>query len=273
MNLLKKVYSYFYRYYFQFKRSSINKNVYDVTMTLHLPLYLPNIENYDMDLFSYSNHCLSVVKPAQLIDPYTQITIGGKKLIVGIMCWDSNKYKLLHNGTRVFRPLFIDEREYIYWENRFLFRKKNDEPIEKLCNFLLHDFMYCDMLHCGAYYALRSGGIISISKDLRNWKIIYEGKRGIKDSMVFVEVEGTIFLLFIEYSPGVERIRHNIVKYNCVNEQLEVIHTFYTHDEYMDGVGETCARHIHVIATDPFTNDIYVGTGDNDDESGIYFER
>lgn len=270
MSIIKVLLSFVYRLYFPYKKSKINNNRYDKVMTLYKPYAISGVEHYDTTLFSYNDEILRILNPSQLTTPYAKIKIKGKDMIIGIQCWLSGKYTLVYKGQTKSRPLYLDTNEYIYWESGKLYCKKNHLPTEELCKFELTDFMYCDMLHCEDYYVIRTGGKICISKDLCNWNTIYQGKRGIKDSMVFVGKNKTLALLFIEYSPGTKRSRHNILKYHFENEFLEIVHTFYTYSEFSDGVGETCARHIHVIAKDPYTNDIYVGTGDNDEESGIF---
>ena len=120
------------------------------------------------------------------------------------------------------------------------------------------------------YYSFRTNSRLFVSNDLISWKLIYAGKRGIKNSMVFVERSEKTYLIFIEYTPGEVRERHKIIEYCFESEQISVSKEFYTCKEFLQDNSLPCCRHIHVIDKDPFTGNIYVGTGDNDFESAIW---
>ncbi len=133
---------------------------------------------------------------------------------------------------------------------------------------LLHPRFY-DFLVFDNEAFLRTAGRIYMSSDsMTHWKLIYDGKRAIKDSMIWIEEERS--LLFMEYTPGLELSRHHLYKYYVETGETKTCMTFYTPDEHeRDGLEPYC-RHIHVLMCDPYTKDIYVGTGDADDENAIY---
>ena len=133
----------------------------------------------------------------------------------------------------------------------------------------LVDPLYYQFIVKGEYAFYRTGGKIFIgTQGLSHWKLIYEGKRAIKDSMVWIESEHAV--LFTEYSTGVVQSQHKLFKYYVDSGKLEVILTFYTTDEHNQmGLLPFC-RHIHVLQQDPYSGNIYLGTGDTDDESAIY---
>lgn len=140
--------------------------------------------------------------------------------------------------------------------------------VTECVSFQLKDPMYNQMIAENGCYAIRTGTCVYVSKDLRKWLLIYNDKRAISKSMAFVKNKkiGQLELLFSEYTPGKERFRHHIYKYNLITKQLKQVFTFYK-------VGEgkiPIARHIHILDKDPYTGDIWVGTGDTDDESAIY---
>lgn len=123
------------------------------------------------------------------------------------------------------------------------------------------------------YYAFRTGSRLFVSNNLADWEIIYEKKRGIKNSMLFTKRGNEVFLIFIEYTPGTIRERHRILEYGFSCKSINVVKEFHTYGEYLKDHNLHCCRHIHVIDRDPYTNDIYVGTGDNDIESAIWVSR
>ena len=130
------------------------------------------------------------------------------------------------------------------------------------------DPIYHEMLLEDNYAFIRTGNRIYCSNDsLKTWKVIYEGKRGIKNSMVWIEREKA--LLFSEYTPGEKYSRHHLFKYFTETGGVKVIVTFYTKEEHEKKGYEPYCRHIHVLQKDPFTSDIYMGVGDSDDESAI----
>ena len=183
--------------------------------------------------------------------------------------WIDDKYKLKFLGYSFSRPLYIDSEIYIFYKRGNLFKSVQNQ-ITLLSQLTLEDLMYCDMVRVGKWFALRSGGTIRVSNDLVNWKVIYSGKRGIKDSMIALEKVGKPILIFIEYSTGHNKGSHRVLQYEFDNGALTTLKVFYSAEAHKVSGIEPFARHIHVISLDPFTGDIYIGTGDKNDESNIY---
>lgn len=255
----------------QLSHLELNCNEYDYTISYNGSLEIPHLLDYDTSFFIYDGSTLKV-KNRMYDKAWGKIkTIQGDK-IVGIESWVSDCYSLVPVKCRRERPLLLDNDFYIYWYDGALYKKK-DGIIIRLCEFCLPDIMYCDMIRRGRYYVLRSGPKIFVSTSLDEWKIIYEGKRGIKDSMIFVGNGNDTKVLFIEYTPGAIREHHHVYSYSLDNGELKLIQLFYTHKEFLEKQLTPCARHIHVIAEDPYTSYIYVATGDNNDESGIFVSR
>lgn len=250
------------------KRYNTNKNRYDYIISPYTSLSLKNVSSVDETVISQTGDNLYLTT-RDYYSPKINIQIGNKCKLIGIESWKKNVVKLRPIKVENKRPLLKTDSYCIFWENGFLY-KEDSQSTQELTQYILDDFMYCDMIHQGNWFALRSGGRIDVSKNLKDWKTVYKGKRGIKDSMVFVEKGDELSLLFIEYTPGTVRERHNILKYNFQKEELIVVKTFYTLSEYKKDGCFPCARHIHVIAKDPYTNNIYVSTGDYEEESGIH---
>ena len=114
-------------------------------------------------------------------------------------------------------------------------------------------------------YAYRTYVDIYVSTDLKNWKKIYSKKRGIKSSMVIIPEKKR--LMFIEYTEGKVRDKHTIYSYDYNSCLLEQKYTFGSSTDTVQSLNKV--RHIHLIQKDPYTGDVYVGTGDEDSESMI----
>jgi hypothetical protein len=133
----------------------------------------------------------------------------------------------------------------------------------------IEDPVYYEFVSRGEEAFLRTGNHIYASKNgMTNWELIYEGKRAIKNSMLWIEEDNS--LLFTEYTPGLDLTQHHIFKYNIINGTTTTVMTFYTPLEHKSENKKPYCRHIHVMMRDPFTKDIYLGVGDSDDESAIY---
>lgn len=212
------------------------------------------------------------------------------KIEINIRCWRNDEYtlkeitpyiqssyvcRLLRRVINMIHPLPINT--HLLTENGVSYFSHNNKLIKRQNGVSmvigsmprLSDPIYYELLLCGDEAALRTGYRIYMSSNgMQQWKLIYEGKRAIKNSMVWIEEEKS--LLFSEYTPGLNLSRHHLYKYFVETGETKTIMTFYTPDEHAEtGVTPYC-RHIHVLMKDPYTNDIYMGTGDSDDESAIY---
>lgn len=210
-----------------------------------------------------------------------------------IRCWINNTYRLeeispMHDGAivrnvkRVWKKvlektvgynyetilLTQNDTSYIAKDGKiFVLTVKGLTPI---CDFKLEDPIYNQMIKIGNIAFIRTGYSIYYSNDnLTSWKQIYHGKRAISRSMYF---SGSS-LIFSQYTPGNVRERHYVLEYSLELNQIDTIQTFYTESEHNEkGLTPYC-RHIHILEPDPFTGDIYIGTGDSDGESSIFISR
>lgn len=184
-------------------------------------------------------------------------------------------YKLMRRIIKHILPvqinthLFTRENISYFCHNQYLYRKQNGASVVMGKMPKLNDPIYYELLPFHSDFFLRTGGSIYMSREsLAKWIKIYEGKRAIKNSMIWIEEEKA--LLFSEYTPGLNLCRHHLYKYYIDSGETRIILTFYSPDEFeKEGKTPHC-RHIHILVRDPFTNDIYLGVGDADDESAIY---
>ena len=171
-------------------------------------------------------------------------------------------------STRFECLLLTQDNTTFYTKGGYLWSMtKNDKC--RICKFPIEDPIHNQMICAGDYAFIRTGFSIYFSQEgLKNWKRIYYGKRSIKESMVFEE--RTKRLIFSQYTPGMRMERHYILSYSIENDKLDVLSTFYTKEEHEKNGDSPFCRHMHILTKDPFTNDLYLGTGDSNTESGIY---
>lgn len=196
-------------------------------------------------------------------------------LKIKIRCWIRNKYAL----TPVLKdnvPQFIyTQQDTTYTiENGKLYYSIKTQGAKIFCSdFQLADPMYNQMIHKYGYYAFRTGTKIYISSDLKKWDLIYDDKRGIKESMVLVKNKNGCELLFTEYSPGTILCRHYLRIYNLKSKESSIRMSFYTPDDFKSQGLSPQARHIHFLVQDPYLGIIFIGTGDLDNQSSVYFSN
>ena len=271
MNLKSLLFQIRRRLWLILKRYHHNKNRYDMVINPYDTYQVGSVTFYDDSLLEINNGVIKIIR-RDFDTAYTKVLLNGKEIIIGIESWISSKIGLESVGVVNQRPLLKTESFYVYWENGVIY-KQDCEGISPMSQYKLESFMYSEMQYKDGWYVLRTGGRIDISPDLQTWKTIYTGKRGIKDSMVIIGESGNLSLIFIEYTPGTVRERHHIWKYSLQTKSLKKIKTFYTLEEFKKEGKFPCARHLHVIAIDPYTNDIYVGSGDYENECNILVSK
>jgi len=242
-----------------FKVYNLNKNHYDREMFID-------------ELYEDSRIPIQIKEQLHLNpEPFIRYTENnGNESLVGIKYWIDNVYRLRKIKSYTdFRPLMSYNGCLFYIKHNKLYKRDNKDDIY-LSDFDLIDRQYSEMVAYERAYAIRSGGIIRVSTNLKKWDTIYQGKRGIKNSMVIVKKAHNIVLIFIEYSPGICYDNHRVLQYDFSTGCITVLKEFLNTRNKVDNQRGDYIRHIHVIQEDPYTNDLYIGTGDSDDESAIY---
>lgn len=201
-------------------------------------------------------------------NPVPSVIKSGR--IIGIKYWREGVFSL--NRKRIYfdyYPLLLKDGNLFHIKKNALFRSV-DGKVSKIIEGVETVGPYNEMISKYGCFALRTGGVIRVSTDVDHWEVIYDGKRGIKNSMVLLQKNGHIVLVFIEYSTRFEAYNHRVLEYDYSTKQIKTLKTFAnrTTTEYNPEID--FARHIHVIQEDPYTGDVYLGTGDFDFEPGIY---
>lgn len=249
------------------KKSSEEEDSVSVTLYKYDSLTVNSSDqlSFDKNVFALKGDQLYLDAPDHTPQRRHKLIINSKVEWIKIRDWKEGVYALQEQG--------YDGKYPLLWRKDTLFFIGNGklcysfhQTVTECCDFELADPMYNQMVAEWGYYALRTGGKVYVSRDLKQWKIVYNGKRGISKSLAFVKNErGQVELLFSEYTPGQERSRHHVMKYNFDTGEVKTVFTFHKADE-----GKSLfARHIHILEKDPYTGDVWLGTGDADGESHV----
>lgn len=221
---------------------------------------------YNRAVFAMKENKLYLLHPDETPDRRYEVKFRSETRQILIRDWKEGEYALQEQPYDGKYPLLWHADTFFFLEGRKL-KYSFHNTVTECCDFVLCDEMYNQMIAEDGYYAIRTGRRVYVSRDLKQWKIIYDSKRGISKSLAFVKDKSgqRMQLLLSEYTPGSERFRHHVLKYDFKTDQFKTVLTFYRADE-----GEALfARHIHILEKDPYTGDIWVGTGDTDNESHV----
>jgi hypothetical protein len=126
-------------------------------------------------------------------------------------------------------------------------------------------------------YFLRGSEYIYRSDDLREWTTTVKLRSGgLRHSFAcdYDDVARTGYVYACEYSAGEPANRHAVYRGTFPPDgspQWDMVLEFASLDEYdADRTLLTAVRHIHVLAVDPYTGDLWVGTGDRDVHCRLY---
>jgi hypothetical protein len=252
-----------------------------ITISKILPSFVSGNYTCNNIDFSIKDDKLFLKNPYNLTKVNYNITLINQNtniqypLKIKIRCWIKNKYTIYPVITNEI-PQFI----YTFKDTTFsissgkLYYSVRNQGIKVFCaNLPLEDPMYNQMVCKYGFYAIRTGGKIYVSSNLKNWDLIYDEKRGIKESMVIVNNKNGYELLFSEYTAGTTYVRHYLRSYNLTTKESTVRMVFYTTEDFQKQGLTPHARHIHFLVQDPYTDMIFLGMGDSNPQSAIYFSN
>ncbi len=199
-------------------------------------------------------------------------------LKIKIRCWIKDKYAVYPVITNEI-PQFIytyKDTTFSIENDKLYYSVKNLGPKVFCANLPLvnpNTNFYNQMVCKYGFYAMRTGGKIYVSSNLKKWDLIYDDKRGIKESMVIVNNKNGYELLFSEYTGGPTYVRNYLRSYNLITKESAVRMVFYTPEDFQKQGLSPKARHIHFLVQDPYTDLIFLGTGDDSPESAIYYSK
>ncbi|KKO91169.1 hypothetical protein AAW12_11605 [Sphingobacterium sp. Ag1] len=203
-----------------------------------------------------------------------KVTKEKKTLTFKLKGWIDNQYYLERYEVFPKQNFFVytfNNNSYFFSNNKLYIKRGKTGDLEFLCDFPLVDLMYNQMVTDGKHYAVRTGNNLYVSENLKNWKLIYSESRGIKESMVIVNNENGKELLFSEYNPGTNYKRQAVRAYNFSTGKTSIRKLFYSRLEYESSNALPTTRHIHFLLKDPYSNLLFLGNGDLNYESAIYY--
>lgn len=227
----------------------------------------------EQKLFSLEKGMLYIKNYSKIDRVYYTFSIGSVNFSVKLKSWIDNKYSVEEVDYNNKRVILTKRDTTFYFVDDRLFYSVGDMSSQIDCGKLLTpDLLYNQMVAENGVYAVRLGANIFVSRDLKTWTHVFNRKRGITDIMALVKnrESSEMELVFGDYTSGTERVRHYIYKYGFKSNKLRTTLTFYTQQENDESQVVPFARHIHVLMKDPYTGDLYLGTGDTDRESNIY---
>ncbi|MPM03769.1 hypothetical protein SDC9_50036 [bioreactor metagenome] len=184
----------------------------------------------------------------------------------------------------------IDERYAILGKTEdtllFVYKNKLYKTGEDLnSRNYLSDFVLKSTDYYWGYLRTPAGSFIRNDKDIfysvdeRNWMLDYTTKgRGIRNSFSYTydSISQTTHIFAHDYTvTGQDTFPHSVYRKTIspINKtQWEKVFTFYSKDQWaVDKSLFPACRHIHSLVTDPYTGHIWIGTGDLNQHSHIYY--
>lgn len=127
-------------------------------------------------------------------------------------------------------------------------------------------------------YFLRCSNRVYLSHDLKNWKKVFQGTHdGLYHSFDFYydSIQKKVFLYMSEYSWENLNNEHKVYRgiiSSDGNTNWKTLITFYSRNSFESTPWlRPIAYHIHTVMVDPFSGNIWIGTGDFNNESMIIY--
>lgn len=125
---------------------------------------------------------------------------------------------------------------------------------------------------CG--FVIRSGNELLRSHNLVEWEVVACFKHGgLYHSLDYSVGKNGVVVYVCEYSVDVDS-EHSVHKVFLSNEggsESKTILTFSPHSYREQDLETVHARHIHAVSVDPYTGDVWVATGDLDNQSMLLY--
>jgi len=196
---------------------------------------------------------------------------------VSVVEWITNKSFLKSITNVSYYVLGSNDTATFFIKRDILFYTLSDTTNSiKLANFSDLNKSYYKMIFTPYGCFLLSGKNLYYSKDFRTWHCEISLKaNGIYQSLTYNldSISNIVNIFASEYSVD-STFRCSIyrAKYNDSGliENWKCIHTFYSLSETKFNFWPAC-RHIHIITVDPYTGHLWVGTGDEDNNSYILY--
>lgn len=202
---------------------------------------------------------------------------------ITIVDWETNKLELELVEIIDSYSGLIEVDGYVYgYRNGKLYRTNDSfETVEEVGISNISNFQKIFKTPLG--YIARTiypNGKIYKSQDLLNWELIFTPAiRGLYHAFDYYFDNTNLYVYCGEYSAdeNTSSTRHKVYRgildANGRND-WSVVLEFYSTDEYdADNSLTPRCRHIHLVQTDKYTGDVYVGVGDSSDHSLIWISE
>jgi hypothetical protein len=162
---------------------------------------------------------------------------------------------------------------HIYLSNKDFNNTRAISPFHKIktptfSNFLSNKFGYI----------IKDSTDISFSKNLKDWKLVYKTRTNSfrnSSSQYYDSLNNKIYFFTGDYHT-IDSLPCSVYRGEISNEGIKVepVYTFSSRTEYRKNTDlYPQARHVHLTAVDPYTKDIWFGTGDNDNENFLMYSQ
>jgi len=203
---------------------------------------------------------------------------------VTLVNWCSNKSKLVdiesyanllylgHKNDTIFSYNYYTAPQ-ILWSVKDL---KNPKILSSFHR--INSSSYATSLNNQFGHLIKDSINISFTRNYKDWNLVYKTRTSsFRNSICqyLDSIQNKIYFFTGDYHT-IDSLPISIYRGEITSSNIEVkpIYTFPSRKQYIqDPQLYPQARHIHTITVDPYTNDIWVGTGDDDRESFLMFSQ
>lgn len=205
---------------------------------------------------------------------------------VSIVPWSANLSSLdIVNFTKEKYSIIGKDNNntlYVVYNSKLYKTEKGLNNLEFLSNFKLNNNEYhAEFLKTPAGSFIRCEKDIYFSEDEKNWKLDYSTPgRGIRNSFAYSydSISKTVRVFTHDYSTtGLDTFPHGVYRREIKPGnpgKWEKVMSFYSKVQWENNrsLFPAC-RHIHTLSVDPYTNHIWIGSGDMNQHSHIYYSE
>ena len=206
---------------------------------------------------------------------------GADSCKITVVDWTTNNYRLDYIGMESGSWVAMGRNgERYYTSGTGLYRNNNGSPI-KLSDPLPYPANESFVDTPFGYFKRINDCSIYMSSDLVTWELIFTpiNPSTNKSSLLhgwawkYDEATDTGYIFIGEYSVNISGQRHKVY---CITigETItsDVLIDFYAPSEYAaDNNNVPAATHVHVVAIDPFTGNLWIDVGDSTAYCGMYY--
>lgn len=212
-------------------------------------------------------------------------TLQADTCFISIVPWEANFSKLEITDYIADRYSIIgkdNDTLYVVYKSKLYKTEKGFKNLEYLSDFkLLSNEYHAEFIKTPYGSFIRNEREIYFSKDEKTWTLDFLAKgRGIRNSFGFSydSISKIVRVFTHDYATtGLDTFPSNIYRKEISPDnpgKWEKVFTFYSKDQWANDKSlYPACRHIHTLAVDPYTNQIWFGSGDMNQHSHIYYSQ